>query len=288
MKRREFIASSCLAAASVAAGLVSCRTAQSDRRKPAHERIAFNTANLVGRVSGYRYELARWGEQHQKTVAATDEASWRSICADIAAAGYRAVEIWEAHAAPESLTESKANVWRRILEDHHLKPIAYAGGLRPETIAICQWLGIPHVDGGLRGLSPDAATELCRASGIRFNLENHPEKSVEAILKPIGGGNEWLGVCVDTGWLGTQGVSAPDAIRKLGSLVRHVHIKDVLRSGTHETCRLGDGIVDIPAALGALQSIEYPGWYSWEDEPEDRNPMELASWTLRYLRRQLS
>jgi hypothetical protein len=54
--------------------------------------VAFNTANLVGRVSGYRYELSHWGEQHQKTVAATDERAWADICKKIAACGFRAVE----------------------------------------------------------------------------------------------------------------------------------------------------------------------------------------------------
>lgn len=241
----------------------------------------------MGRVSDYRYELKRWGEQHQKTIAATDEKAWDSICADIAAAGYQAVEIWEAHAAPENFSVVRARAWRKILEAHGLRPVAYAGGLRPQTLQICQWLGIPHIDGGLRGLAPDAATALCREAGVGFNLENHPEKSVEEILKPIGGGNDWLGVCVDTGWLGTQGLAAPEAIKTLGPLVRHVHVKDVQRAGAHETCRLGDGIVKIPAVLAVLKSIGYRGWYSWEDEPEDRNPLDLAPWTLGYLQKQL-
>jgi sugar phosphate isomerase/epimerase len=159
--------------------------------------------------------------------------------------------------------------------------------LRNETIEICHVLGVSHIDGGLRGLSPEAATELCRRTGIKFNLENHPEKNVAEILRAIGGGTECLGVCVDTGWLGTQGASAPAVIRELGSLVRHVHVKDVQRAGGHETCRLGDGAVNIPAALDALQAINYSGWYSWEDEPEDRNPLDLAAWTLSYLRQQL-
>ncbi|HYG36781.1 MAG TPA: sugar phosphate isomerase/epimerase family protein [Clostridia bacterium] len=282
MNRREFLFSSSLAVLGLTC--TSCRSGSASANpKSNRQRIAFNTANLVGRVSGYRYELRNWGEQHRKTIAATDERAWDSICGDIAAAGYRAVEIWEAHAAPESLNANKAKTWRRILEDHGLRPVAYAGGLRPETIQVCQWLGIPHVDGSLRGQTPEEATALCRASGIAFNLENHPEKTVEEILKPIGGGNQWLGVCVDTGWLGTQGASSPAIIKALDGLVRHTHIKDVQRAGTHETCRLGDGVVNIPAALEALREINYQGWYSWEDEPEDRNPFDLARWTLNYL-----
>lgn len=286
MNRRDFLLNTAVVAASCS-GLSCVSHVNPQAVSRPRDRISFNTANLVGRVSGYRYELKNWGEQHQKTIKATDEAEWTRICADISKAGYRAVEIWEAHAAPETLDQGKARAWRRILDDHGLRPVAYGGGLRPETLRICEWLQIPHIDGGIRGLTPDAATQLCRQHGIRFNLENHPEKTVEEILKPIGGGNEWLGVCVDTGWLGTQNASAPAVVRSLQSLVRHVHVKDVRQPGAHETCRLGDGLVNIPATLIALREVGYQGWYSWEDEPEDRNPLDLAVWTRKYLEKQL-
>jgi sugar phosphate isomerase/epimerase len=285
MNRREFLTNSIAAAAVTLAG-VSCSSTGPGGSTPRSRsnRIAFNTANLVGRVSGYRYELKNWSEQHQRTVASTDAKAWESICADIANEGFDAVEIWEAHAAPEVIDVAKAKTWRSILADHGLKPIGYAGSLRKETLLVCQWLGIPRINGGLGGLGPREASSLCRQHGIHFNLENHPEKSVKEILQPIGGGSEWLGVCLDTGWCGTQRMDAPEAIRQLGALVRHTHIKDVTQPGSHATCRLGDGIVNIPAVMVALRKIDYQGWYSWEDEPEDRNPLDLAHWSLGYIR----
>lgn len=250
-------------------------------------RIAFNTANLVARYTNYRYQLSHWGEQHQKTVAETDATAWRAICREIAATGFRAVEVWEAHAAPESLNRDKAALWKRILDDNGLKPAAYAGGLRHETLQICQWLGIPHVNGGLRGQSLDEATALCREMGVGFNIENHPEKSAAEVAAKVGGGNDWLGVCVDTGWFGTQGANVPETIRTLGQLVRHTHIKDVKASGAHETCLLGDGIVNVEGCLAALKGIGYAGWYSWEDEPEDRNPFDSAVPNRKWLEARL-
>jgi len=252
-----------------------------------HKRIAFNTANLVARFTNYHYELKNWSEQHQKTVALTDARAWRKICQEIAATGFHAVEIWEAHAAPESLNRDKAALWKRILEDQGLQAVAYAGGLRRETLQICQWLGIPHVDGGLRGQSPDQATALCRDMGVRFNLENHPEKTAAQIQAEIGGGNEWLGACVDTGWFGTQGADVPVTIRSLGRLVRHTHIKDVKAAGAHETCLLGQGVVNMQGCLVALRDIGYAGWYSWEDEPENRNPLDSAARNREWLEARL-
>lgn len=251
-------------------------------------KIAFNTANLVARVSGYRFQLGHWMDQHNQTIAATDETAWRAICKEIAAAGFTAVEVWEAHAAPESLDEAKARLWRKILDDAGLLPVAYAGGLRRETLRMCHWMGIPHIDGGLRDLAPDPATALCREHGIGFNLENHPEKSAKELLAKIGGGNEWLGICIDMGWLGTQGVSAPEVIRACGALVRHTHVKDVKAAGAHDTCLLGEGVVQVTACLQALRQMKYAGWYSWEDEPEDRNPFGSAVRNRKWLEQQLA
>jgi L-ribulose-5-phosphate 3-epimerase len=251
-------------------------------------RVAFCSANLVARVSGYRFQLSQWMDQHRRTVAATDEAEWRRICEEVAEAGFEAIEVWEAHASPERLDKAKAAAWRRALDDNGLEPVAYAGGLRRETLEICRWLGIPHVDGGLGELTPALATELCAEHGIGFNLENHPEKSAQEILAKIGGGNEWLGVCVDTGWLGTQGAPGPATIEACGALVRHVHVKDVAAAGGHATVLLGTGVADVEGCLATLRRIGYSGVYSWEDEPEDRNPMESAERNRRFIEERLA
>jgi L-ribulose-5-phosphate 3-epimerase len=281
MPRREFLSLGAVGACGFAAGLSGFARRNYGvlpelSAKAVQDRVAFNTANLVARVTDFRFELSNWGEQHQKTVAATDETAWRQICAEIAATGFNAVEIWEAHASPDSLDENTARTWKTILGDHGLEPIAYAGGLRRETLQMCQWLGIPHIDGGLGGLNPEEATRLCEEMEIRFNLENHPERNAEEILTQIDGGNRWLGVCVDTGWLATQSAPVPETILSIGEFVRHTHIKDVKHHGTHETCLLGEGVAQVAVCLEALREIAYQGWYSWEDEPEDRNPFESA------------
>ena len=283
LTRRGFLA----ATGAGAAALAAPRGLLAGAPTPA-KHVAFNTANLVARVTGYRFELSHWMDQHNKTIAATDEAAWRAICKEIAAAGFKTVEVWEAHAAPESLDETKARLWKRILDDHGLTPVAYAGGLRPETLRLCQWLGIPHIDGGLRDNTPEKATALCREHGVRFNIENHPEKSAPEILAKIGGGNEWLGVCIDTGWLGTQGVDGKAVIKACGPFVRHTHLKDVKAAGKHETCLLGEGSADVAGCMAALRDVKYAGWYSWEDEPEDRNPFDSAVRNRQWIEKRLA
>lgn len=227
-------------------------------------------------------------DQQARTIQATDETAWKAICREIAAAGYTAVEVWEAHAAPETLTRERAAAWLKILEDYGLQAIGYAGGLRRETLQVCQWLGISCINGGLGQCTPAAAAELCREFGVTFNFENHPEKSPDEILAGVDGGSEHLGVCLDTGWLGTQGVDAPAAVQRCGRHVRHVHLKDVKAPGKHETCLLGSGVVDLTGCIRALREIGYAGWYSWEDEPEDRNPFDSAARNREWIEQHLA
>jgi sugar phosphate isomerase/epimerase len=251
-------------------------------------KIAFNTANLVARVTGYRYEGSRWSEQHEKTAAAATEKEWAAICSEIAGAGYEAVEVWLAHCDPRFTDEHRARSLRRILDEHGLQPIGLAGALTEESARVCQWMGIPAANGGLWGTTLADVRAIVARTGLRYNYENHPEKTVEELRSRIDGGSPGIGLCVDTGWLGTQGIDAPAAVRTLGPLVRHVHLKDVRSPGTHETCPLTEGCVNIRGVMAALREIGYSGWYSWEDEPEDRNPMAIARDMRELIARELS
>jgi sugar phosphate isomerase/epimerase len=93
-----------------------------------------------------------------------------------------------------------------------------------------------------------------------------------------------MGVAFDTGWAGTQGFDAADAVRDLDDLLYDVHLKDVESAGAHETCVLGDGVVDVRACLRALDDIGFDGWVTVEHEPFDRNPMPEVERSVERLR----
>src|SRR5688572_12949370 len=111
-------------------------------------KIAFNMANLVGRVTNHRFELKEWGKQHQLTAQKTDEREWRTICREIADAGFTAVEVWIAHVDPSTTDEKKARLFGRILAEHGLAPVAMAAALTDAHARVCQWLNVPSVAGG--------------------------------------------------------------------------------------------------------------------------------------------
>lgn len=245
--------------------------------------IAFNTANLVARVNGYRFKLSNWMEQHHKTISQTDDKEFAAICREIAQCGYAAVEWWVAHIAPAGMTESRAAAYRAAMAECGITPVALAGGLDEGTARVCKHLHIPCVAGGVDQTRKMEIRELSRRTGIRVNHENHPETSVKEIRLKIDHGADGLGVAVDTGWMGTQGMNAPAAIRELGTLIRHVHVKDVAAPGAHDTVKLGTGCVDIAGCIRELKAIGYAGVLSWEDEPENRNPFDIAAEMRLYI-----
>jgi L-ribulose-5-phosphate 3-epimerase len=89
---------------------------------------------------------------------------------------------------------------------------------------------------------------------------------------------------VDTGWWATQGYDPVRAIAELDGHIAHVHLKDVLHAGEpHDTCRWGNGIVDVEACVRALERIGYSGALTVEHEPEDHDPSD----EIRSMREQL-
>ena len=94
---------------------------------------------------------------------------------------------------------------------------------------------------------------MLREHGVTLAIENHPERTPQEVLDKIEQGDGTLAATVDTGWWGTQGYDAVQAIEELGSHVRHVHLKDVRAVGEpHDTCRWGEGVVDIEGCVRAL------------------------------------
>ena len=114
-----------------------------------------------------------------------------------------------------------------------------------------------------------------QAHGVRLAVENHPEKTPTEVLAKIERGDGAFGTTVDTGWWGTQGYDAPQAILDLREHIVHVHLKDVRAVGEpHDTCVWGEGVVDIEACVGALQEMGYDGYLTIEHEPEDHDPSD--------------
>lgn len=260
--------------------------------------LSFNGANFVAREIGYHMPDG-WGQGDSATQDAfrpieNFEERFDSIVGEIAALGFEALDLWTAHlhylwATPEHIAAA-----RRTLAKHNLQIVSYAGGFGGSleefrsACRLCAELNIPIAGGGtdlLENCRSDVVSAL-REFGIVFAYENHPEKSIEEILGKLGdGGEDVIGVALDTGWLATQNVDVVPALRAVAPRLKHLHLKDVkarraeetgymLIDMGHETCRLGDGIVPVEECARMLPEIGYTGAISIEHEPEEFDPRQ--------------
>lgn len=62
-------------------------------------------------------------------------------------------------------------------------------------------------------------------------------------------------------------------IRKLGPLIKHVHLEDIAATRVHHHLVPGEGVIDFGSTLTALKEIGYTGWvtielYTCHDQPD--------------------
>jgi sugar phosphate isomerase/epimerase len=260
--------------------------------------ISFNTANFVARPLGYHMPQG-WGQGDRATQEhfrplATFAGRFAAMLDEITAMGFESIDLWTAQLYPPWATSEHIALARQLLAERRL-PVR----------SLCGWFGSNHAEfegacrlavtldcdllgGSTSMMEKDRPFVLAtlRAHSLRLALENHPEKSAAELLARMGPDNAGgrLGLTVDTGWYGTQGVDAPTALESLGPHVLLVHLKDVRASGAHDTCRYGEGVVDVPGCVHALRRTGYSGNYSVEHEPEHFDPTPDCVANLALLR----
>ena len=257
--------------------------------------IAFVTANYVARETGWA--MHGWGHGDRATNDAfrpleTYGERLDELLGDVRELGFDAVDLWGAHLHPDWATPEHVAIAQELLAKHGLHVVACATWVGPSTIEraceLATALGTTVIGGGASGDLRELAPAL-REHGVTLAIENHPERTPQEVLDKIEQGDGTLAATVDTGWWGTQGYDAVQAIEELGSHVRHVHLKDVRAVGEpHDTCRWGEGVVDIEGCVRALLAAGYDGALTVEHEPEDHDPSEECRSMLAELREWLA
>jgi sugar phosphate isomerase/epimerase len=259
--------------------------------------ISFMTANFCARPTGWNM-TGGWGQGDTATNAhfaplATFGARLDEYLTEVRAMGFTAVDLWTSILNPAWATDAHIAVARDRLQEYRLPVYSIGGwlGSTPgefaRTCAIATALGAPVLGGDTSMLRKDRAFVVAtlKETGLRLGIENHPEKSVGELLEKIGDGGEGtIGATVDTGWFGTQGVDAAEALRELAPQLLLVHLKDVRAVGAHDTCRYGAGVVPIERCVRVLQEIGYGGTNAVDHEPELFDPTEDLKASLALLK----
>ncbi len=261
-------------------------------------KISFITANFVAEEVGYNLHPFVWAEADRATVEAFHgpqfATKFENLVRRVKDLGFDYIDIWVAHLNPWRATDSMVDEAVAILRQYGLTVVAYTAGLgRPHMTTaqaervyqVARRLGTPILAVGLHPTNEDLAYRLGREYGIRYAIENHPEKTPDELLRRIGDRADILGVTSDTGFWGFHGFDPVEATYRLKDVLLHVHLKDVIvGEGRHESCAYGRGVVDIRGVVQALRAIGYQGAVSVEHEPHDRDPSLEVQESLQRLR----
>jgi L-ribulose-5-phosphate 3-epimerase len=268
---------------------------------PAANIISFMSANYVARQLNY-YMTDGWMQGDGATQdwfrpLASFRARFDDFLLEIKALGFVAFDLWLAHLHPEWASPEHIAIAREVIAKYGLRVVSLAGdfGASREafmrTCALAKALDVSILGGGTALLADDRAAlvTMLREQSLKLGVENHPEKTPADLLARMGAGDEdVIGAAVDTGWFGTQGYDAANALGELRTRLFHIHLKDVREVGAHNTCRFGEGVVPIERCVRTLRDVGYSGAISVEHEPETFDPTHDVRASYRMLKEWLT
>jgi sugar phosphate isomerase/epimerase len=125
---------------------------------------------------------------------------------------------------------------------------------------------------------------------IRLAIHNHGPEDKEwpspfDILKVIQPMDRRIGLCIDVGHTARTGTDPVEAIRKCGSRVFDVHMKDLADMMVKESqVAVGDGKMPVRGIFEALHAMDYKGNVDLEYEIHEDDPLPGMIKSFAYMR----
>jgi L-ribulose-5-phosphate 3-epimerase len=250
-------------------------------------KLSFMSANFLGREKGY-LNVTGFGEGSTSVAeafapAATYGERIDRLFEEVAAMGYKGIDLWTAHCNPNWAGKQHVKGVLAAAQKHGVEIVSIAGGMGPDLAKfedLCRLacdIGCPLLGMGgsfIEGHAAEVESILSRYN-LHLGFENHPEETPEILLERIGHGcHPHIGTTLDTGWWGTHGVPLDEALAKLKEQIRLVHFKNIAAPGGHIAARWDQGCLDLKSFLSQLRRSGYSGWISMEYEPLDHDPSE--------------
>jgi sugar phosphate isomerase/epimerase len=136
--------------------------------------------------------------------------------------------------------------------------------------------------------------KYAREYDMRVAIHNHgPEdkvwKSPLDVLKAVHSMDPRMGCCVDVGHTARAGVDVIDAIHQAGPRLFNIHMKDLTSFNDRESqVAVGDGKMPVRAILEALIAMNYAGFVDLEYEVHPDDPMPGVIASFAYMRGMLA
>lgn len=249
-------------------------------------KFSFMSANFLGREKGYQ-DVKGFGDpsvSEYYSPASTYAERIDQLFAEIAAIGYKGVDLWTAHCNPLWVTSQHIDAVLATSSKHQLELVSIAGSISDslehveQTCKMASDLQCPLLGLGCRTLPHhiEATQEILQRYGIKLAFENHPnETTPQVVLDKIGNGQyPNIGSAFDTGWWGTHDYPVLEALETLKDHLLLVHLKNIEAPGAHVAARFDQGVVDLKSVVLKLRDMQYDGWISLEYEPMHHNPTE--------------
>ncbi|HSK26318.1 MAG TPA: sugar phosphate isomerase/epimerase family protein [Jiangellales bacterium] len=176
---------------------------------------------------------------------------------------------WRKHEPTLVSAEGRA---RRV--DLLRRAVRVAADLGAEAVSF--WSGVlpagVHPEQGWQWLVEGVAlvAEEADRRGVVCAFEPEPGMFVDTLdaalelRRRLGPGHDGLRLTLDLGHcVCTEDEPTEQVVRRAGPLLANVQVDD-MRRGTHEHLELGEGELDLPAALGALLDVGYRGLAAME------------------------
>jgi sugar phosphate isomerase/epimerase len=143
--------------------------------------------------------------------------------------------------------------------------------------------GAANVSGDATGpILQDIDRQFTQA-GLTFGIHNHwfaqgfPYQSADDVLRAIAPLSPTVGSTLDTGQMAACGHDPVDALRRLRSRLKLVHLKDVQAAGAEHNVPLGTGIAKIPAVMRELKAFRFPSLVAIEFEKDAHDDEDMRS-----------
>lgn len=143
-----------------------------------------------------------------------------------------------------------------------------------DTVRFAKLLGAGNVSGDATGDMLRRIDERFTHEGLSFGIHNHffkekfPFESPDDVVKALAGLSKTVGATVDVGQFASCGYDPVEAVRRLSSRLKLVHLKDVAASGGEENVLLGQGIARIADVMRELRERGFRGLVAIEYEKE--------------------
>ena len=159
--------------------------------------LSFMSANYVGKELGYS-AADEWGPSTSRRTRHSSRSrrfgAVDALLTSITEIGFETIDLWFAHLNWRWATHDHVAIARDSLAHHGVSVVAFAGGIGDtvgDVQSACRLANDLNVDliaglGGIVHTDRSGAAAVLAAHGVRFGLENHPERTSAEVLAAIG------------------------------------------------------------------------------------------------------